>query len=107
MNAISHQENVHQIKAKKDTELLNDHPSHIVNIASSPHLIVGDIEDIGRTDMGELPVYTIDADSTTEVDDGISIERGEKPWIHIHIADPTRLFSPESELDLYARSKGV
>ncbi len=26
-------------------------------------------------------------------------------WIHIHIADPTTLFAPNSELDLYARAR--
>jgi exoribonuclease-2 len=53
-------------------------------------------------------VYTIDDESTTEIDDGISWEllpeTRERVWVHI--ADPTRLLVPEDDLDLEARKRG-
>jgi exoribonuclease-2 len=62
-----------------------------------------------RRDLTQLHVYTIDDISTTEIDDGLSIETmadGRKR-IWIHIADPTRWLDPESILDKDARKRGT
>ena len=62
-----------------------------------------------RRDLTHLHVYTIDDISTTEIDDGLSIETlvdGSKR-IWIHIADPTRWLDPESALDKDARKRGT
>ena len=65
-----------------------------------------DLED-NRLDLTHLKVYTIDDESTKEIDDGLSVEYLEdgrqKLWIHI--ADPSRLVSPGDELDLEARRR--
>ena len=65
--------------------------------------------DINRLDLTHLKVYTIDDESTQEIDDGLSLEvldTGiERLWIHI--ADPTRLVSPGDELDLEARRRST
>lgn len=65
--------------------------------------------DINRLDLTHLKVYTIDDESTQEIDDGLSLEvldTGlERLWIHI--ADPTRLVMPEDELDLEARRRST
>ncbi|MEM8674097.1 MAG: ribonuclease R family protein [Cyanobacteria bacterium P01_G01_bin.67] len=62
-----------------------------------------------RLDLTKLKVCTIDDESTTEIDDGLSIEYladgAAKIWIHI--ADPTRLVNPEDELDLEARRRST
>jgi exoribonuclease II len=62
-----------------------------------------------RRDLTHLHVYTIDDISTTEIDDGLSIETlsdgGKRIWIHI--ADPTRWLDPESALDKDARKRGT
>ncbi|PVV02817.1 hypothetical protein BB560_002717 [Smittium megazygosporum] len=53
-----------------------------------------------RHDFGSLKVYTIDDNSTLDVDDGVSIEKVEsspgvfETWIHIHVSDPTVLLHP-------------
>jgi exoribonuclease R len=110
LKVLKSDDNVHRLKAERDTFLLDPHPPHIVEIARSPHISVMDTQDVGRLDMGGLAVYTVDDQSTTEVDDGLSIENDSitgLPWIHIHIADPTRLFSPQSVLDMYARERGI
>lgn len=65
--------------------------------------------DINRLDLTHLKVYTIDDESTQEIDDGLSLEvldTGlERLWIHI--ADPTRLVMPGDELDLEARRRST
>ncbi|OWY64478.1 RNB domain-containing ribonuclease [cyanobacterium TDX16] len=65
--------------------------------------------DTQRLDLTHLKVYTIDDQSTSEIDDGVSWEvladGRERLWIHI--ADPTRWLLPEDELDLEARRRGT
>ncbi|BAU66242.1 ribonuclease II [Stanieria sp. NIES-3757] len=66
--------------------------------------------DLNRLDLTHLKVYTIDDESTEEIDDGLSIEYGDdgkpaKLWIHI--ADPTRIVAPGDELDLEARRRST
>lgn len=62
-----------------------------------------------RLDLSRLKVYTIDDESTREIDDGISLERltdgRQRLWVHI--ADPTRLIEPGDILDLEARRRGT
>lgn len=63
-----------------------------------------------RLDLTHLKVYTIDDESTEEIDDGLSIEylgEGNSPRIWIHIADPTHLVVPGDELDLEARRRST
>ena len=64
--------------------------------------------DQNRLDLTHLKVYTVDDETTTEIDDGLSWEmlpdNREKVWVHI--ADPTRWLVPEDELDLDARKRG-
>ena len=65
--------------------------------------------DINRLDLTHLKVYTIDDESTREIDDGVSLESladgQQRLWIHI--ADPTRWLSPSDELDLEARRRST
>ncbi|NJK58374.1 MAG: VacB/RNase II family 3'-5' exoribonuclease [Pleurocapsa sp. SU_5_0] len=62
-----------------------------------------------RLDLTHLKVCTIDDESTTEIDDGLSVEYLEdgRAKIWVHIADPTRLVDPEDELDLEARRRST
>lgn len=65
--------------------------------------------DVNRLDVTHLKVYTIDDESTKEIDDGLSVEYlpdgRERLWVHI--ADPTRLIVPGDELDLEARRRST
>ena len=65
--------------------------------------------DASYIDLTHLKVCTIDDESTTEIDDGLSVEYlddgATKLWIHI--ADPTRLVYPGDELDLEARRRST
>ena len=62
-----------------------------------------------RLDLTHLKVCTIDDESTTEIDDGLSIEYLDdgRTKIWIHIADPTRIVNPGDELDLEARRRST
>ncbi len=55
-----------------------------------------------RLDLSGLKTYTIDDESTAEIDDGLSVETLEngRHRLWIHVADPTRLMIPNDELDL-------
>jgi exoribonuclease II len=65
--------------------------------------------DVDRLDLTHLKVYTIDDESTTEIDDGLSLETladgRQRVWVHI--ADPTRFVSPGDTLDLEARRRST
>lgn len=65
--------------------------------------------DNNRLDLTYLKVCTIDDESTTEIDDGLSIEylADGRAKIWIHIADPTRIVNPGDELDLEARRRST
>ncbi|BAW95418.1 ribonuclease II [[Synechococcus] sp. NIES-970] len=69
----------------------------------------GDADADNRVDLTYLKTYTIDDESTLEIDDGLSIETladgRRKVWIHI--ADPTCLLTPGDELDLEARRRST
>ena len=62
-----------------------------------------------RLDLTHLKVYTIDDESTREIDDGLSLEYlpDGKERIWVHIADPTRWLEPGDELDLEARRRST
>lgn len=65
--------------------------------------------DSNRLDLTHLKVYTIDDESTEEIDDGLSVEflGDDQIKLWIHIADPTRLVTPGDELDLEARRRST
>ncbi len=63
--------------------------------------------DTNRLDLTALKTYTIDDESTREIDDALSLETlpdgRQRLWVHI--ADPTRWMIPGDELDLEARRR--
>lgn len=62
-----------------------------------------------RIDLTHLKVYTIDDESTAEIDDGLSIETLEdgRQQIWIHIADPSRWVFPGDDLDREAQRRST
>ena len=85
-------------------------PKKVLQVAHTSQISPPIDSDVNRLDLTHLKVYTIDDESTKEIDDGLSIEYlGEEktPRLWIHIADPTRLISPGDELDLEARRRST
>ena len=62
-----------------------------------------------RLDLTHLKVYTIDDESTEEIDDGVSVEylASGQQRLWIHIADPSRLVAPGDDLDTEARKRST
>ena len=83
-------------------------PSRVLEVAQQRLESSPSDSDTNRLDLTHLKVYTVDDESTTEIDDGLSWELlpdgRERVWVHI--ADPTRWLLPEDELDLEARKRG-
>lgn len=84
-------------------------PQKVLEVAQSCLQFPPCDPDTNRLDLTHLKVYTIDDESTREIDDGLSIENladgRQRLWIHI--ADPTRLVGPGDELDLEARRRST
>lgn len=83
-------------------------PSKVLEVAQQ-HLDFPPADlDTNRLDLTHLKVYTVDDESTTEIDDGLSCEilADGKQRLWVHIADPTRWLMPEDDLDLEARKRG-
>ncbi|KAL7629376.1 3'-5' RNA exonuclease complex component [Parahypoxylon ruwenzoriense] len=52
-----------------------------------------------------LTAYCIDAETTVDIDDAVSLERTPDPnqyWIHVHVADPASSIQPETPVAKYA-----
>lgn len=84
-------------------------PSTVLEVAQ--HRLTSPPADLhpDRLDLTHLKVYTIDDESTREIDDGLSLEElpngQQRLWIHI--ADPTRWLLPGDDLDLEARRRST
>ncbi|KPM39929.1 Mitochondrial protein cyt-4 [Neonectria ditissima] len=83
------------VKIKSGGGLLRDTPAQIEE-SRRPDIAAG-----SRKELAGVNVLCIDAPSTMIIDDGVSLERTEKPdefWIHVHTADPASGILPNSEL---------
>ncbi|WP_373479811.1 ribonuclease catalytic domain-containing protein [Geminocystis sp.] len=90
----------------------NYFPLQVSEVAHSllEKISAGAIVDLNpRLDLTHQKVYTIDDESTEEIDDGLSVETQEDGILRywIHIADPTRLINPDDSLDREARKRST
>jgi exoribonuclease II len=99
-------ENIHLRRSQSPVHFSHKMQTVAHELLTNPPI---DLDASRRVDLTHLKVYTIDDESTQEIDDGLSVEGlpdgRQKLWIHI--ADPTRLLSPEDEFDLEARKRSV
>ncbi|KAK5652571.1 hypothetical protein OQA88_10332 [Cercophora sp. LCS_1] len=53
-----------------------------------------------RKDFKDTAVYCIDAESASDIDDGVSVEQATdgEYWVHVHVADPASRIEPKSWL---------
>jgi exoribonuclease II len=99
-------ENLHLRRTQAPVHFSNQMQTVAHELLTNPPV---DLDLAHRLDLTHHKVYTIDDASTQEIDDGLSLEvlpdGRHKLWIHI--ADPTRLLSPEDRFDLEARKRSV
>jgi len=69
---------------------------------------VSEEDKIGRTDLTNEIIFTIDGDDTKDIDDAISIEKvGENYKLGVHIADVSYYVRPNTALDNEAYERGT
>ncbi len=85
------------------TQFPEEVEAQVAKIINEP----AEAEETERKDLTHLKLYTIDDESTREIDDGLSCETladgRQKLWIHI--ADPSRWLSPGDLLETEARKR--
>lgn len=73
-------------------------------VMTNPELPIPEPVETERRDLQHLQAWAIDDVGNQDPDDAISIE-GDRLWVHI--ADASSLVTPDSELDIEARSRGT
>jgi exoribonuclease-2 len=71
---------------------------------TNPELTIPEAINTERRDLQHLKAWAIDDVGNQDPDDAISIE-GDRLWVHI--ADVSSIVTPDSELDIEARSRGT
>ncbi|KAK8020498.1 hypothetical protein PG990_005636 [Apiospora arundinis] len=74
-------------------------------LVASDMKVKSDVFEGRRKHWSHLTTYCIDAESTTEIDDGVSVEKTSDPdqfWIHVHVADPASSIRAGSRVAQYA-----
>lgn len=98
---------VHENLALRRSQIPIDFPEAVITMAQERLSNPPPDADADRLDLTALKTYTIDDESTREIDDAISIENlsDGRQRIWVHIADPTRWLVPGDDLDLEARRR--
>ena len=101
----SSHENVYLRRAQLPVDFPDPIPAVVESVLEMPPPDL----DGDRRDLTHLKVYTIDDQSTAEIDDGLSLEflaeGQQRLWIHI--ADPSRWVTPGDELDREAQRRST
>ena len=101
--------NLHENLFLRRSQIPVQFPTKVLEVAQQRIEFPPPDLDRDRLDLTDLKVYTVDDESTREIDDGLSWETladgTQKLWIHI--ADPSRWLSPGDELDLEARRRST
>ena len=88
--------------------LINKFTSDEVNFAKNISQEVKDEELLGRKDLRKETIFTIDSESTKDIDDAISIEKKQNNYIlGVHIADVSYYITEDSILDKAAFNRGT
>ncbi len=82
----------------------NPWPRRMGVTMSNPEIAIPEAVETSRRDLQHLQAWAIDDVGNQDPDDAISIE-GNRLWVHI--ADVSSIVTPDSELDIEARSRGT
>ncbi len=88
--------------------LINKFTQDEENFAKSISQVVEENELAGRTDLRSETIFTIDSESTKDIDDAISIKRVKDNYLlGVHIADVSHYVTEDSILDKAAFNRGT
>jgi exoribonuclease-2 len=98
---------VHENLALRRSQIPTDFPEAVLAMAQHRLNHPPPDPDANRLDLTALKTYTVDDESTREIDDALSVETLEdgRQRLWVHIADPTRWVLPGDDLDLEARRR--
>ncbi len=82
----------------------NPWPRRMGVTMSNPEIAIPDAVETSRRDLRHLKAWAIDDVGNQDPDDALSLD-GNRLWVHI--ADVSSLVTPDSELDIEARSRGT
>ncbi|KOR31451.1 exoribonuclease II [Achromatium sp. WMS2] len=82
----------------------NPYPSRYDINLKEPVFVLPKLPSEKRVDLTYLAAYAIDNEGSTDPDDAISLD-GDRLWVHV--ADVAAIVTPDSEMDLEARSRGA
>jgi len=85
-------------------ESFNPYPQRLALAQENPQMDCPELPNEERIDLTHLDCYAIDDEESKDPDDAISIANGR---IWVHIADVAALVTPDSALDLEARSRAA
>ena len=85
-------------------ELTDPHPDRCGAPAAGADAEGPDLPVEDRRDLTHLAAYAIDDAGNTDPDDAVSLD-GDRLWVHV--ADTAALVTPDSEMELEARSRGA
>ncbi len=100
---------IHENLFLRRSQIPQEFPPQVIEMAQHRLTAYPPDSSTDRLDLTALKVYTIDDESTCEIDDGLSVEflDDDQQRIWIHIADPTRWLLPGDELELEARRRST
>ncbi len=89
-------------------EIYDEFPEDAMNQAENTPNSVSDEDKIGRVDLTDKVIFTIDGDDTKDIDDAISLDLKDGYYIlGLHIADVSNYVTEHSPLDVEAYRRGT
>ena len=83
-------------------------PERVLNQAERMNVPVSEADTLGRTDLRDLLMVTIDGEDAKDLDDAVSLTKDEAGWhLGVHIADVANYVQENSALDREALKRGT
>ena len=93
----------------KEYNLPSIFPEKVIEEAKSKGDKISEKDIIGRCDLRDKEVFTIDGEDAKDLDDAVMVEKLEDGsfWLHVHIADVSHYVLQDSNLDKEAYLRGT
>ncbi len=89
-------------------ELPHEFPERVMNQAERAPAVVSEADTVGRRDLRDMMMVTIDGEDAKDLDDAVSLSfDGERYHLGVHIADVANYVQENSALDREAYERGT